>query len=214
MCIKVLFFDLDGLLIDTEKIYLHCWMKAANELGYPITREDVLKLRSCDSEIARKIVEDKVRDVVAYERLRTRRREVMAEYIKTYPIVLKTGVKEFFSSTKLDKYLKYIVTSAIPDDKLSILKESGVLDKIDKVISTKDVSRGKPFPDIYLYAVKEAGVDPGECIAFEDSPNGALSAYRAGVRVIMVPDLTQPNEELLKHCSYVCSSIADAVDII
>ena len=58
------------------------------------------------------------------------------------------------------------------------------------------VERGKPAPDVYLLAAKEAGVDPKECIAMEDSPNGAMAAISAGMNAIMVPDLSEPNDEL------------------
>ena len=58
------------------------------------------------------------------------------------------------------------------------------------------VKEGKPSPDIYLYACEQLGRKPQECIAVEDSPNGVLSAYRAGCKVVMVPDQTLPDEEL------------------
>lgn len=58
------------------------------------------------------------------------------------------------------------------------------------------VAEGKPSPDIYLYACGQLGLAPEECMAVEDSPNGVLSAYRAGCKVVMVPDQTQPDAEL------------------
>lgn len=56
------------------------------------------------------------------------------------------------------------------------------------------VAEGKPSPDIYLYACRQLGLAPEECMAVEDSPNGVMSAYRAGCKVVMVPDQTQPDE--------------------
>lgn len=58
------------------------------------------------------------------------------------------------------------------------------------------MKEGKPSPDIYLYACEQLGLAPEECMAVEDAPNGILAAYRAGLRVVMVPDQTQPTEEL------------------
>jgi beta-phosphoglucomutase-like phosphatase (HAD superfamily) len=60
------------------------------------------------------------------------------------------------------------------------------------------VEKGKPAPDIYLYACSELGRKPEECVAIEDSPNGVKSAYAAGCKVVMVPDQTEPDEELMK----------------
>ena len=60
------------------------------------------------------------------------------------------------------------------------------------------VENGKPEPDVYLYACEQIGEKPKDCIAVEDSPNGILSAYRAGLSVVMVPDLAEPDEETAK----------------
>ena len=73
----------------------------------------------------------------------------------------------------------------------------------DKLISATMVKEGKPAPDIYLYACRQLGLPPEECIAVEDSPNGVISAYRAGLRVIMVPDQTKPDKELEQYL-YAC----------
>ena len=73
----------------------------------------------------------------------------------------------------------------------------------DEIISVKEVPRGKPFPDVYLFACEKLGLRPEECLAIEDSPNGIRSAYRAGTRVVMVPDLTGPDEELAGMCTVV-----------
>ena len=73
---------------------------------------------------------------------------------------------------------------------------TGLEGYFDRLISAIQVKEGKPSPDIYLYACEQLGVSPEDCIAVEDSPNGVLSAYRAGCKVVMVPDQTEPDEEL------------------
>ena len=75
------------------------------------------------------------------------------------------------------------------------------MEYFDELISATMVEKGKPAPDIYLYACNELGIDPENVYAVEDSPNGVLSAFRAGCKVIMVPNQTQPDEDLSK-CLY------------
>ena len=75
----------------------------------------------------------------------------------------------------------YIVTATAIERTELCLKEGGIREFFDKVISATVVERGKPAPDVYLLAAKEAGVDPKECIAMEDSPNGAMAAISAGM---------------------------------
>ena len=85
------------------------------------------------------------------------------------------------------------------------LKKVQIFDKFDQIICASMVKNGKPMPDIYLYACKAIGEEPGDCIAVEDSPNGVASASKAGCKTIMVPDLTEPDEAcqalLYKKCS-------------
>ena len=78
------------------------------------------------------------------------------------------------------------------------LTQIGIYDKFDQLVSATTVENGKPEPDVYLYACEQIGEKPKDCIAVEDSPNGILSAYRAGLSVVMVPDLAEPDEETAK----------------
>ena len=89
-----------------------------------------------------------------------------------------------------------------------------VRDKRKEMMEETMVAEGKPSPDIYLYACRQLGLAPEECMAVEDSPNGVMSAYRAGCKVVMVPDQTQPDEKL-KKCLYACvPTLADISHLI
>ena len=68
-------------------------------------------------------------------------------------------------------------------------------------MSASQVERGKPAPDVYLFACERMGVDPSVAVAVEDSPNGVESAFAAGLSVVMVPDQTQPDESLRQKLS-------------
>ena len=71
------------------------------------------------------------------------------------------------------------------------------------------MARGKPNPDIYLLAIKKLGLEPEQCIAFEDSENGARAAIAAGLKVVVVPDLKQPSDYVREHCHQVVASLED-----
>ena len=73
--------------------------------------------------------------------------------------------------------------------------------------------KAKPDPEIYQKASESLGIQPENCMAFEDAPGGILSAHQAGMRVIMVPDLVQPTEEIRKLTYRVCDSLADVIEI-
>ena len=76
------------------------------------------------------------------------------------------------------------------------------------------VEWGKPKPDIYIYAAKQLGLEPQECIAVEDSPNGIISASDAGCLTVMVPDLTPPEKELLPRLYACCDSLLSIKELL
>ena len=90
----------------------------------------------------------------------------------------------------------------------------GIRKYFDRIICADMVEHGKPAPDIYAYACETLGLDPGETIAVEDSPNGIRSAYAAGCNVIMVPDLTEPDEDLMKMLYARVDTLTDIKDLI
>ena len=96
-----------------------------------------------------------------------------------------------------EKGLKRAVATATA---LDLTKERltalGIAGEFDAIISAKTVEWGKPQPDVYLYACEQIEEVPGDCLAVEDSPNGILSAYRAGCKPVLVPDLTDATPEL------------------
>ena len=209
---KAILFDLDGVILDSEKEYRRFWMQAAEELGYPLTEDVVLRLRSCDSSIARKIVDEAAGESGAYDRVRARRKILMKDFLSEHTYELKPGVKAFLEKCRELPVRKVIVTSSRPEEKKPELERLGIGQYFDSFVSVKEVKRGKPFPDVYLFAcrklgmepgeclARKLGMEPGECLAIEDSPNGVRSAYSAGVKVVMVPDLTGPTDELRRMC--------------
>ncbi len=203
MKVKAILFDLDGVLLDTEKIYHKYWKQAAAEFGYDLADEIFLRLRSCDSSIARRIVDTAAGVDGAYDRIRERRKELMKDSAQKDGFELKDGVIEFLSAIRDLPVRKAIVTASSLEKKRAVLADLGIADYFDEIISVKEVPRGKPFPDVYLFACEKLGLRPEECLAIEDSPNGIRSAYRAGTRVVMVPDLTGPDEELAGMCTVV-----------
>ena len=120
MKVKAILFDLDGVLLDTEKIYHKYWKQAAAEFGYDLADEIFLQLRSCDSSIARRIVDTAAGVDGAYDRIRERRKELMKDSAQKDGFELKDGVTEFLSAIRDLPVRKAIVTAS------SLEKPSGI----------------------------------------------------------------------------------------
>lgn len=196
--IKAVIFDMDGILIDTEKWLNVYWQQAAKEAGFEVTREDGLAIRSLAGKYAGPYLRGIFGDSFDYEAIRERRKELMREHIAKYGIEKKPGVDEILSYLAEKNMKRAVATATDPERTKQYLTQIGIYDKFDKIVSATTVENGKPQPDVYLYACEQIGEKPEDCIAVEDSPNGILSAYRAGLSVVMVPDLTEPDEETAK----------------
>lgn len=193
--IKGLLFDMDGLILDTEKLYTRFWQEAANALGYPMTREQALGMRSLSREFGAAKLESYFDEPVSYEEVRAKRIELMNAFIEKEGVEAKAGVQELMAYLKENGIKTAIATSSPLDRTEAYLKSVGLGNAFDKLISGYMVKKGKPEPDIYQLAAAELGLAPQECLALEDSPSGLLSASRAGCFPVMIPDQDQPAEE-------------------
>ena len=197
MSIKAFIFDLDGTLIDTEKIYRRAWPAAVREMGYEMSDELFLSFRS----LGRPFVYDKFREAFGedfdYDKARRLRKPIFDEIVKNEGISLKPGALELLGFLRERGIVTAVATATDGARAHDYMEMVGLNDYVDKLISARMVEEGKPSPMVYEYACSELGRSPSECVAVEDAPNGIKSAHAAGLRVIMVPDLTGPDEELL-----------------
>jgi DNA helicase-2/ATP-dependent DNA helicase PcrA len=196
--VKAVIFDLDGTLIDTEKIYHTCWMEAIQKFGYSITREQAYNLRSLGRPFAPEYFKELYGEDFPYKEVRNERKRLVELEVQKHGIEVKPGVEEILAFLREKQITTAIATASELERTTRFLKEVGIFDWFDKIVSAHMVELGKPAPDVYLYACRELDLGPEECMAVEDSPNGVRSAAAAGCQVVMVPDQTEPDEQLTK----------------
>ena len=213
--IRGVLFDLDGVVIDTEKLYTRFWMEASRDLGHPMTFAQALQMRSLGSrESQEKLDSFFGAAVLPYADLRARRIELMEAFIAEHGVEEKRGIRELLAQLK-EKNIPCAITSSssIPVIRRH-LGSLGLLDGFTALCSGKDVPMGKPAPDIYLSGAATLGVAPEHCLAIEDSPAGIESAWRAGCMAVIVPDQDQPGEEVLSRAFAKADSLLDVMEMI
>ncbi len=194
--VKAILFDLDGTLIDTEKYYHRCWPLAAAHFGFAMSDAQVLALRSLGRPYAPLRLQEWFGPGFDYTTVRNYRKKLVAELVEKEGLQLRPGVRELLTFLK-ERGIPVAVSTATDRDRTEgLLEQVGLRDAFDAICCAVEVPRGKPAPDVYLAACKELGLEPGECLAVEDSPNGILSAYHAGIPVIFVPDQTREEPEV------------------
>ena len=212
--VRAVIFDMDGLILDTEKLLVKYWCQAANEAGFPMQREHALNIRSLARKFAIPYLCGIFGESFDYVKIRTRRMELMTEDLAKNGLETKKGIKELLAFLKEQGIPAAVATATDLERTKDYLSRVGIFDCFDKIVCATMVESGKPKPDIYLYAAQQLGLPPEQCMALEDSPNGVRSASSAGCVTVMVPDLTQPDDELNGLIFAKADSLLDVPQII
>lgn len=212
--VRGVLFDMDGVVLDTEKLYARFWREAAAALGYEMSYEQALGMRSLSNTAGQAQLESYFGKGVSRAEFRAKRIELMDAYIDVHGVDLKPGIRELLDYLDARGIPAAITTSSPIERVERYLGPHGLLPRFKRLCSGAEVAHGKPEPDIYLFGAACLDLKPEECIAIEDSPAGVLSAYRAGCQAVMVPDLDQPDAATEKLLFAKADSLTDVIDLI
>lgn len=212
--IKAILFDMDGLILDTEKLYTKFWCEAAAFFGYNMTPEMALGLRSLNHLAGAKLIDEYFGPFADYQTIRNKRVQLMELYVNDYGVDTKPGIFELLEFLKENNVKSAVATSSPVNRARYYLGMAGVLREFEGVASVQRVKNGKPAPDVYLYAVEKLGLKPEECMVLEDSPTGLLGAYRAGCVPVMVPDLDMPDDEVKGRIYAVADNLMAVMELM
>ena len=212
--IRGVLFDMDGLVVDTEKLYSRFWREACAHFGFTMSYEQSIAMRALNAQLAEATLKRFFGPEIEYLPTRNKRIELMEAYIEENGVELKPGVVELLDYLQAQG-IPAAITSASPIPRIqNYLSRHGLEVRFAALCSGRDVPRGKPEPDIYLHGAAALGQKAEECMALEDAPAGILSAYRAGCLPVMIPDLDQPGEETKALLYAKADSLADVIPLL
>lgn len=200
--IAAVLLDMDGTLVDTERVYLESLTEVLNGFGLP----DATK--TCESMIGLPGPECQALLVARYgetlplaeiNRAFVEKRDV--RFAQGLPV--KPGTSELLDRLADANCPVAVVTSSSRKTADLHLTLAGIRDRFGTILTRDDVAHGKPAPDLYLLAADRLGVPPRNCIAVEDSSVGVTAAFTAGAITLMVPDLLQPDDATRGKCAAV-----------
>lgn len=193
---KAAIFDMDGLLLDTERIFLDAFINTCAELNHKFYMPLFISIIGTNSVRTKDILTDGFGKGFNHDRFREVWIKNVEAYLSTNSIPIKDGAVDLLEKISSVPLPMAIATSTRYHDAVNTLESTGIIDYFSFVIGGDHVANGKPDPEIYLKAASKLDVAPKECIVFEDSENGVKSAHAAGMDVIQVPDLVTPSEEI------------------
>ena len=194
--IKAFIFDMDGLILDTERIAFKSYKEALKEYGYDFTEAFFLTLIGTNVKLTKELCLNRYGSWFPFDLLHENHNKITEEYIKKNGVPLKEGVNELIDYLKENDYKIALATSSDREKAEYLLELVKIKDKFDYIICGNDIVNSKPNPEIFLKAAENLKVEPKECIVIEDSKFGVKAAVNAGMKAINVPDMKMPDSEV------------------
>lgn len=197
--VKAVIFDMDGVLFNTEQIYLDVWTKVFHKYGYKMTKEVYCEVIGTGRENVKKVFMKEFGEDIPIEEMYKEKDELLFRELKK-SVPLKEGAYELLKYLKNQNYKLALGTSALRERMENQLRKANFIDIFDTVVCREDVKETKPNPETFLRASEKLGVEPNECVVIEDSSAGIIAAYKGGMIPIHVVDLKAPDKEIEKYC--------------
>lgn len=212
--ITAVIFDMDGLMIDTERMAQRAWQRAGAEFGFTLPDELYLQAVGRTAKSTAELFRAGMGATFPFEDVYERKQHYLYTAIEEEGIPTKAGLVELIALLDRLALAKAVATSTARVLAIKKLTAAGLLHHFDTLVCGDEVPHGKPAPDIFLAAAAKLGVAPDQCVVLEDSSAGIKAAQAAGMRAIWVPDLIQPTPELTPLAFRVLADLHQVVALL
>jgi len=212
--IKAVIFDMDGLMIDSERIFYQGYQAAAEQFGAddPLVLATIsLGVRDDESAVLFSNMMGPDFDSIGLVRFVD---QYVENYFHTHPSPIKAGLIELLNYLKQRRIRLGIATGSVMSRVEHHLASAGIGDYFDAIVSCDMVSQSKPAPEIFLRCAALLDCAPNDCLALEDSISGVTAAFYAGIKVIMVPDLVEPDDDVKQKVFAVANDLHDVLVLL
>lgn len=211
--IQAAIFDMDGTMFDTERLRFKTIKQASQQLfGEAISDEILLGSLGLSAKMAEQLAKSQYGEHYPYTAIRQLADELELSYIRKYGVPVKAGLTDILERLKKNGLLLAVATSSRRAIAEEYLINANVLKYFDITVCGDEVKKGKPHPEIFLTAASELNAAPENCLMFEDSENGLLSASDAGGVAILIKDIKDPRPEVKQRAYQAYDSMPDCLD--
>lgn len=207
-------FDMDGLLIDSERTIMNTWIAVGRDFGLDILAADYLEIVGRSMPECHSMLTALFGGEAVFREALTRVQQKLTAPTAHPMFPLKSGVHSLLTTLTQAGIPCAVASSSSRQEIESRLARVGVLDFFSAIAGGDEVVRGKPDPAVYRLASDRLQKSPKDCLAFEDSENGVRAANSAGIQVVTVPDLKAPTAEVAKLSFSVLERLDEAVEYV
>lgn len=208
MSYQAAIFDMDGLLLDTERVCQEAFRSACQALSLPFLEDIYLSIIGRNAQGIEEAINVGYRDKIDYNVLRAAWMDRYHPIVETQAIPVKEGVIDLLDWLRAQNIPMAVATSTPRELAITKLKLSGLLPYFEHLSTGCEVQQGKPHPEIFLLAADRLNTPPEQCLAFEDSNNGVRAGVAAKMQVYQIPDLVAPCEQTIQLGHTVAASLS------
>lgn len=212
--LKLVIFDMDGLMFDTEQVNYRAFTEIVGEEGYQPTFEQFTGFLGLNARDIQKKYRIYYGDDVDAEGIYKKVGQRAKQIIREEGVPEKKGLRELLEAVREKNLLTAVASGSDTEVIKEYLERTGLTPYFDVVLSSKEVKRGKPYPDIFLEICQQLNVKAKETLVLEDSTNGVQAALAGEIPVINVPDLLPIPEEQQEKCIAVVSDLTQVIPFI
>ena len=212
--IKLVIFDVDGTLVDSEVVFVKAAIKNMEVNGYNIPMSAIMGIIGQNRVAGKKLIESTQDDSFDYDKYIKDYEKIRSEILEKEPLKLKKGALNILNYCKEHGIRMAIATSTYREKQVKILTNLGIIYYFDYMVFGDEIKNSKPAPDIYLKVYEHYNLDKDEMIIYEDSNNGILSGYNAGIRVVYIKDIVDIKEETLALCYKQVKDLDEGIEIL
>lgn len=211
---KAVIFDMDGLMFDTEFLVKEGWDIMGEKLGYGKLGYMINRTLGVNAKKSKEVFFEEFGHKVNFDELTEHTREYAYKYYDENGVPVKKGLYELLKYLKDKNYKLAVASSSRRESVIHHIEDAKVSEYFDAIVCGDMIENSKPNPEIYLRAARELNVEPKNCIALEDAPNGIKAASKAGMKVIMIPDMIEATDEIKEMVTVELEHLGEVIDYL